>query len=314
MIIDPQYPYVYRVYGLIIKSQIKIPELKSVDYDNIDKCDAAISCEEIPINIKEPILKSQNCEISKTEFYMYVKGAAHYYVAGGNKVIIKLDEVYDMEKVRVYLLGSTLGFMMIQRNMVAIHGGAVAVSGIGIILTGGMGAGKSTLNAAFRNEGHPFLSDDVSALEVDSTGKLLIQPAYPQVKLCEDTMVKMQYDLTSFNVVNQERNKYAVPITKAYLDKPVLLGGIYEITVGDVRSVEIMEITGSEKLTKVINNLYRVEISRYVGFDREYFKKCLMLAKQIPIYKLIRPRDKFTVKEQMDLIKSTLKLEAEKVI
>ena len=55
---------------------------------------------------------------------------------------------------------------MIQRDIVAIHGGTIVIDNKAIILTGNRGAGKSTLTTGLRLKGYPFISDDVAAIEI----------------------------------------------------------------------------------------------------------------------------------------------------
>ena len=47
-----------------------------------------------------------------------------------------------------------------------IHGGIILINGMGVIITGHMGAGKSTLISGLIDKGYPFLADDVSVLTV----------------------------------------------------------------------------------------------------------------------------------------------------
>lgn len=298
--------YTYQIYGLIIKSEIEMPEL-CVYSDENPSCDVNISFGSVPRYISEPIFTARWWQSSKKEFYMKIKGVGHYHVSNGRNIIVEPDEGCNMEYIKVFLLGSAIGMLMFQRNIIAIHGGTIEIDGQGIILTGHTGAGKSTLNSAFRKEGYRFLSDDVSALGKDDTGKIVVHPAYPQAKLCRDTILKLGYSLNNFSsLIDRERDKYSIPLIKEFVGHTVPLGGIFEITVDDAEEVGIVEVLGTEKMKLILRNIYRIEISRLLGLEKEYFNKCLEIAKNIPVYKLIRPRNKFTINEQMELILSCL--------
>ena len=68
-----------------------------------------------------------------------------------------------MQLMKIYVMCSCLGFIMLQRNMVAIHGGGVIeMDNKAVIFTGDRGAGKSTLTTALRRKGYKFISDDVA--------------------------------------------------------------------------------------------------------------------------------------------------------
>jgi hypothetical protein len=304
----------YKIYGLKIKSEILLPELSAISEQECGHIDATISYGKVPKELKSPIFKNKFFQISKSEFYFHIIGVAHYYVTNGNSIVIEPDAECDQEEVKAFLLGSSLGMMLIQRNIVALHGGTVVVDGKGIIITGHCGAGKSTLTSAFIKSGYPFLADDVSALGNNAEGSIIIHPTFPQQKLCKDAMEKMDYDTNKFSIVDIDREKYAIPLDKSFISSPVPLWAIYEINIGTSGNVEISEVLGSDKIKILLKSIYRIEISRQIGFESQYFKYCMNIAKNIPIFKISRPKDVFSVKEQMELIKNTLNIIDEKVI
>jgi hypothetical protein len=306
--------YKYRLYGLTISSEIEIPELCVYTGEDLTQYDANINYGVVPRGIDQPIFTTAWCQISKKEFYMYIEGVAHYYVSNGSRIVVEPEEKGDRSQINVFLLGSSLGLLMMQRNTIAIHGGTVEIGGGGIILTGFMGAGKSTLNTAFRKKGYRFLSDDVSALGRDNNGTFMVHPSYPQAKLCRDAALKLGYDFNKFYLIDKEMDKCAVPLLGEFVSESVQLHGIYEISVRDTEEVEITEVLGIEKVKLILRNIYRIELSRFLGFDREYFKQCLEIAESVPVYRLIRPSGEFTVNEQIELIESTLKLIKKEVV
>jgi hypothetical protein len=278
-----------------------------VDSPGVQPSKVSITYGIVPKDIEEAVINARNIKLSKREFCLYIKGVAKYYVTCGSRIIVEPEEQSDIEEVKVYILGSCFGALLAQRGVVAIHGGSIVIDGQGIVITGQMGAGKSTLTSAFRNEGHLFLGDDVSALGKNKENRLIIHPTYPQAKLCRDAMEKMGYDTNRFRVTDSERDKFAIPVRNSFYGYPVILNGIYEINVEDVDSVELTEVSGTEKLSLILKNIYRVEISNALGFTPEYFKSCIEIAQKIPVYRIVRPKEGFTVDNQINLIKSTIK-------
>lgn len=306
--------YKYRVYGLNIISDIIIPELLSKNNNEFKYPDVTIILGELPEKVQLEIEIGHSYKFKKNEMWFSMKGIARYYIYKGNTIIVQPYPNAKMEDVKILLLGSAFGMLLIQKNMVAIHGGTVVVNGQGLIITGCIGAGKSTLISAFRREGHTFLADDVSALGKDENGSIIIHPTYPQTKLCRDAMEKMGYNPNDFMLIDSYKNKYAIPLNRSFLDYTVVLNVIYEICISDVTSVEITEILGSEKIRLILRNIYRMEITQNLGLDPQYFKQCMEIAKYIPVYRIRRPRNGFTVNEQIKLIKDTLKTIRENVI
>lgn len=58
-----------------------------------------------------------------------------------------------------------------------------------------------------------------------------------------------------------------------------------------------------------MKNIYGNEIFFNIGIEKEYFKKVVELAKNIEVYKIFRPRNKFSVDDQMKLILEKLKID-----
>ena len=135
----------------------------------------------------------------------------------------------------------------------------------------------------------------------------MVYPAYPQQKLCGDAVRKLGYDTGDFIRIDEGRDKYAIPSKTEFISEPVKLSAIFEVMVGDVEKVEISELKGSKKMKTIMKNIYRGYVNQIVGLDREYFKKCLNITKDIEIYRITRPKDKFTVNEQIELIEDLIK-------
>lgn len=296
--------YYYKVYGLNIESEIKIQELVILNDENKANIDVTIYIDKMP----ESINTAKNQEIlegfRKNEMWFYIKGIATYYIRKGQEIVVEPYRDIEDHYIKTYILGSAFGLLLIQKNIVAIHGGAVVFNDKAIICTGDTGAGKSTLTSALRLNGAKLVADDVSAIDIKD--EIMVYPAYPQQKLCGDAVRKLGYDTGNFIRIDEGRDKYAIPSKSEFIDKPVKLSSIFEIMVGNVEEVEIKELRGSEKMNTIMKNIYRGYVNQLAGLDREYFKKCLKVTKDINVYRIIRPKDEFTVDEQIQLIKEEL--------
>lgn len=302
--IEDNKKYKYKVYGLKIESDLILPELERLDES--DNVDVIISCGSMPIKISESIKNGKKYKYKKKEMWFYIEGVAKYLVSNGNSIIVEIDANASSVEVKKFILGSCLGMTLLQRYTVAIHGGTVVVDDKAIVLTGDSGAGKSTLTAAFRIAGYKFMSDDVAAtiVDLDNLQNPLICPGYPRQKLCIDVMNSMNYEVDNFIKIDQVRNKYSVPTNESFIPNNMQLGAIVEIQAGDYDCVKLEEVNGIEKIDMLMKNIYRIEITKKSGIYDKYLKKCIHIAKQIPFYKLKRPKGKLTVNEQIDLIKN----------
>ena len=298
--------FYYRVYGLNLESEIYIPEFTVIKNPSKKNIDATIKYKNVSKEIKEAIKNGKKSSFTYNDMWFNVDDVAIYSVYGGDKVEIELYENSDPYIVNMYILGTVLGLVLLQRNMIAIHGGAVLINDKGCVFTGDKGAGKSTLTTALRQKGYGFVADDVASINLDEEAK--IHPGFGYQKLCEDTMEKLGYNTIDFIPFNAgEHIKYIVPALDKFIDYEVNFNALFEITVDDIDYVKIEELSGSKKLDKIIKNIFNVEVLGNIGgIPPIIFKKSINLAKYIKCYKIVRPRDKFTVDDQINLIEKVL--------
>lgn len=303
--------YNYIVYGLKIKSDIEIKEfIKSEDENN----DIDIVWGQVPKEIKNMISEGSRSSYSKTKIWFHIDNIATYYITDGKNILVEPCENPDETLLRVYLMCSCLGFIMLQRDQVAIHGGVINIDGNAVIFTGDRGSGKSTLTTALRNKGYHFISDDVAATYFDRIP--YVYPGFPYQKLCDDAMDTLGYEREGLSkIIGEGKIKYIVTAFDSFYDKASPLRSIVKLTVGDVDNVIIDEIRGQEKLMLIIKNVYRQEFLCFMDWmSPVLIKKCIDIAKHIKCYEIIRPKEGFTVNEQINLIEDIFVNTEEKVI
>lgn len=302
--------YRYRAFGLNIASDICFNELMPAS----GGCDMDIVCGAVPENISGAVVRSLGCQVSKNQLLFHVKGVGSYYAGCGSRIAVKPDINADEAAVRLYLLGTAFGALLLQRGMLPIHGSAVVIDGQCIIFTGASGAGKSTLSSAFRQMGYPFLADDISAVTFDDDGIPWVQPAYPQQKLRRDSCEAMGDDIRYLTPVDTDTGKYAVPIQNGFQNFPARLAAICELMPEDCRGAEMDRVFGAEKLSILMRNIYRARLITCFGKEAEYFKQCLNVAGSAAFYRLKRPPGIFLLEEQVRLIREKLGLAAVKAV
>ena len=87
-----------------------------------------------------------------------------------------------IEDLSTYLLGPVMGFILRQRNTMALHASTACIAGQAVVLCGESEAGKSTTAAALALRGIPVLAEDVSPLK-EEAGTFYVEPGYPRICL-----------------------------------------------------------------------------------------------------------------------------------
>ncbi|MGU8799366.1 hypothetical protein ACV3X1_13235 [Clostridium perfringens] len=296
----------YKVYGLIVESDIEIPELLSID-KNENKVDIKIKKDIIPKDVIEKIPSYSWFKYDVDSMVFTVKNIGSFYIYDGKNIVVQPSENADNQGIKTFILGTSFGMILLQRNKVAIHGGAILIGENAIILTGQSGAGKSTLTNAFRQYKYPFMADDVSST-IELQDEIFIEPAYPQQKICRDAMEKMGYRIDDFKLIDEDREKYVIPTHESFVKEKRKLKAIFEIEPYDGEEVKIEEVSGGEKMKIILRNIYRIEIIVPHGIPPTYFKKVINIAKNTLVFRIKRPRDQFSVDRQIELIERELML------
>ena len=303
----------YRIYGLNVLSDIECPEVLSLESDSFIHYDVVIEFGDVSQEIHSSIANNRYASYTNEDMWFHVPKVATYWIQKGQKVTIELLDDTSIQMAKQYLLGSCLGMIMLQRNMIAIHGSCIVFDGSGIIFTGDRGAGKSTITSALRLKGYPFVTDDVSSVDVGTPH--MIHPGFPQQKLCRDAAVALGYELDQYKTLMSDTQiKYLIPAHESFLSQQIPLRAIVELQVSDeVQGIEVLELSGQERLMAIYRNIYRIEMKQSAGVNPEYFKKCVTLAKDIPVYRIKREKGMMSIEQQIAWLEGTFLKSIEKL-
>ena len=171
----------YWAYGFSIHTDLVCPELPRHPHPTHDP-DVTIIL--LPQEAGTLCPLPDRCyEVRPGCFRLDVPGVARYRVEEGKRIFVEPLANASPEKVRLFLLGSTMSALLYQRGLLPLHGSAVETPWGGMIFVGAQGSGKSTLAAEFHRCGYRLLSDDVSAV-ASTPQDLRILPASAQFRLC----------------------------------------------------------------------------------------------------------------------------------
>lgn len=79
--------------------------------------------------------------------------------------------------------GGAVALLLALRGMAPLHGSAVEIGGRAVLVCGTGGAGKSSFAAALIAQGAKLISDDLSALAFDASGRACVLPGRTTIRL-----------------------------------------------------------------------------------------------------------------------------------
>ena len=100
--------------------------------------------------------------------------------------------------------------------------------------------------------------------------------------------------------------KYFIPVHDSFVYEEVPLKAIVELQEdSEVKGIEVKQLTGNERLMTIYRNIYRIEMKQIAGVDPGYFRKCISIAKDVPVYRIKREKGVMTVQQQISWLERT---------
>ncbi len=295
--------WVYEAYGLFIQSELPLDGLREAS------AQADIQVKEGIVTYELPGLPNENSFAGGIGYFAFrVQDVGQFQITNGTEIVVDRLGDADPEIVTLYVLGTCMAALLLQRGMVPIHGSVLSIHGKPFIISGQSGAGKSTLTAYLYQQGFEFLADDVAALRVDNTGEVLVMPAYPKQKLWKDAADYMFGGVDGLERIPGIRDKYHIPIRERYVPTPGKLHALFELSTQPSEHVELHEVKGAAKLSLFIHNTFRLEMVDILGQREAHFRRCSTAVNQLRIFRLKRPEIGYTVEDQMRLIEGVMKI------
>ena len=153
-----------------------------------------------------------------------------------------------------------MGILLIQREILPLHGSAISIDGKAYAIVGDSGAGKSTLASEFMTRGYDLLTDDIIPVIISNEGKPTVVPSYPQQKLWIESLRQFGMDSSQYRPLFDREEKFSVPLKNQFCNTPLPLGGVFELVKSVQDGIEIAKITKLNKLQTLSAHTYRNQL------------------------------------------------------
>ena len=304
---DAEGRYFYEIYGLVISSEIMLPELQLRAVNAQLPADVDISIGRIPLpapaDTKGAVLHVENGQALLT-----MPGVAQYCVRDGSSVIVEPELAGDPSLVRLFILGSVMGLICHQRGILALHASAIARDDEAVAFVGQQGQGKSTLAAhCLAHYAVRLVADDILVISFDQEGQAWAHPGMPAVKLWRNTLQALGRSADGLTADWLRAEKFLLPFSDNVAAAPVRLNRVYVLTddpdAGDGR---IQPIPGAAAAALIVANTYRFEYLHLPQERLAHFAASSRLAQRVAVHRLARCRDLPRVGSTAELVMAEL--------
>ncbi|WP_340371758.1 aldolase [Peribacillus sp. FSL E2-0218] len=299
---------VYEAYGLTISSDIPLAELLPINLVE-GKADIVIEKADLHALWSEHSDPNDDFVIKKDWILFQVSGTAIFLIESGSRIRFAPIDEAEEDEIRLYILGTCMGALLMQRNILPIHGSAVAINGKAYAIVGDSGAGKSTLASAFLKKGYKLLSDDVIPVTLNNENIPIVTPSYPQQKLWLESLNHFDMDSTNYQPLIVREDKFAVPVQDQFITQQLPLAGVFELIKGEGTEINIKPIQSLQRFYKLYQHTYRNFFLEKSGLMDWHFNTSAKLLQKIEFFQLQRPINRFTAPELAEMILHVLKRE-----
>lgn len=300
------FPYTYRLYGLKVRSQIDLPELRKVEdeslVEGLDTVDLVLG--DVPDSLEGGTVIKGWFEYSGDQCRFDFDDGGKYLADNGKRITVqRLEGVEDID-MRAYLFGSVFGTIVHQRGLLPLHVSAV-LSPTGVIaFTGDSGAGKSTMASTVHDRtGWPIVCDDVAVLRPEDTDPIL-HCGILRLKLLEDAVEHLKKDKETMARDGENRfQKFHLIEPDMFIHDSVPLRALIQLNRGDECKLDRMG--GAKSFECVTNAIYRPYLVMYFGDRDKTIMKSAQIANTIETYDLERPWSPEGLDASVELVRTS---------
>lgn len=227
-------PNAYHAYGLILESELALPELAPAS-GPADISLRLAALEPVPARSDDPWYAWQ-CEGAETR--LSVRTVATVLLREGREILVDPDPGVGPGRLRDFLLSFVLGALLQQRGaLLLLHASSVLIDGRAVVFVGESGEGKSTMTAALHARGYPVVSDELVPLELSGEG-LRVWPAFSRLKLMPEAAEALGCPSEALAEISKEEEKLAWQVAAVAPGVALPLARIYLLRSGDAHSVQ----------------------------------------------------------------------------
>jgi len=275
----------YTCFGLSLHSPISLPFVPCTTAHPADVLVTLVPPAMQRYN--QPFLSfSEDCGLTK--IVMRPPGVGKFTLRSGNAIFFQPDSTgNDFSLLELFLTGSLLSLLLYQRGLLVLHGSVVRIHNRVIAFLGHSGSGKSSAAAACYRQGHPLFADDITALDL-SCGTPLVQPGFPRLKVHAETAEALRLSIQSLPPVHPDlHDEFALPLGEQFCTEEEPLSTVYLLEDG--KQVEIEKLTPVRALVELLQHAQPTRHGHNGGAKQ--FEQLSMLVRQVPIFRLRRPRN-----------------------
>lgn len=316
----------YRIFDILIESNILIPELPEVEQGEIS-ISFQLSSDTFP---DESQLKwyhhwrlpdgeiTISCARLREDYFLRFPELADFLIStNGNQIgCFAMLGVSD-ESIRHLLVDQVIPRVVAHQGSIVLHASAIEIDGGVIAFLGESGWGKSTLATSFYEQGYPLLTDDCLLLKPEE-GKIVAIPSYAGSRLWSDSLEAVVNDKSSVHPVAHYSSKMRLIFPDRLKNKVLQLPLTAIFVLGspeqsnDLKEIDVEPLKGAEMIMELVKHSFLLDITDMDKITTQFQAFGQVTDSELPIYRLSYPREHARLANVRNVVqKVALKLSTE---
>lgn len=287
----------YRAYGCNLLSDVELVRLSPGSDPALDTITIQ-RCETLPDRPDDAKQIGPFAWAAPNYLSLNIDEIVHLVARDGKTLKYLPHEGIDEASVQLFLMGSGLGALLMQRQLLVMHGNAVEINGTCVMCVGPSGVGKSTTAAGLMQRGFRVMSDDICA--INQLGQII--PGMPHIKLWQEAADGLGMGTTGLDRVRPEMEKYGVPLHDAFCEDFVPIQTIYLLTTHNSAKITCETLSARDKFMALRFNTYRLPFVAGMGLSAVHFQQVTALSQRVAVKRITRPQSGFHLDRLLDTL------------
>lgn len=288
-------PYSYRAYGCNLVSDVPLVRLMPGTDPALDTITVR-RCAQTPEVPAQALRLGPDAWAAPNFLQLRIEGVVHLTALNGDTLLYQPMDGADDVSVQLFLMGSGLGALLMQRNLLVIHGNAFEIGGSCVMCMGPSGIGKSTTAAGLMQRGYRVMSDDICA--INAAGQIV--PGMPHIKLWQSAADALGVETRALDRVRPETDKYGLPLEGAFCEDHAPVTRIYLLTTHEADTIVCKRLSAHDKFSALRDNTYRLPFVEGLGLGAVHFQQLVTLSQTVTVTRVSRPAQGFHLDALLD--------------
>ncbi len=291
----------YQLYGVHIATDLELPTLQGLDTGPVQVTIRRARLGHSPAQcVDEGLIQYK---LDGSNWLLHYRDTGSFCIRGTDTLLVDALFQASALQVRRRLLGSVFGLLLRRRGLLVLHANVLERNGAAILLLGDSGAGKSTLSAALCRHGYSLLSDDLGVIELSQDGACVL-PGPAHLKLRPDSTAALCSQGDAPGGWDAFAGKYVHPVKRIVSARPVPLRSLYVLESGPTIALNVLP--KREALLALIRNAHLPRSLDVTGCSALHFLQAAWIARQAPMYRLVRGATLSTLPDLVDTVETHL--------